>query len=54
MPASAPKRQAEAQPSHHTVPRIYTLEATGLIIIALLVLVITVVRFWEYINWSAR
>jgi hypothetical protein len=35
-------------------PRIYTLERTGVLIISLLILIITLLRYWENINWSAR
>jgi hypothetical protein len=34
--------------------RILTAEATGVIIIALLVLIITVVHYWHNIAWSAH
>jgi hypothetical protein len=30
------------------------LETTGLIVIAILILAITVVRYWHNINWSGR
>jgi len=30
------------------------LETTGLIVIAILILAITVVRYWHKINWSGR
>jgi len=55
MPASAPQRQAEST----SVPRrlkthIYSAEATGLLIIGLMILALTLIRYWHYINWSAR
>ncbi|HEY6185027.1 MAG TPA: hypothetical protein VIW67_22500 [Terriglobales bacterium] len=34
--------------------RVYALEATGLLIIAALVLVLAVVRYWRHIPWSLR
>ena len=51
VPSAAPKRQpSEAQPK----PHIYTFEATGLLVIALLILIITLARHWHHIPWSAR
>jgi hypothetical protein len=58
--ASAPKRQPDAgqpgqpMPEHHRTPQINTLEATGLLVIAALVLILTLVRYWHHISWSAR
>jgi hypothetical protein len=60
MPASGVKRQADSHPpeqgssKHHLTPQIYTLEATGLLVIAALILILTVVRYWHHIAWSAR
>jgi hypothetical protein len=52
VPAASPQRQPEKPPAHP--PRVYTLEATGLIIIAVLVLILTVIRYWRHIPWGAR
>jgi hypothetical protein len=60
MPASGPKRQPDPHPpdhpssEHHRTPQIYTLEATGLLVIAALILILTLVRYWHHIPWSAR
>jgi hypothetical protein len=60
MPASAPKRQPDTHspehPSsgHHLTPQIYTLEATGLLVIATLILILTLVRYWHHFAWSVR
>jgi len=60
MPASGAKRQPDSHPpgqpscEHHRTPQIYTLEATGLLVIAALILILTVVRYWHHIPWSAR
>jgi hypothetical protein len=58
MPASGPKRQPDssAHPAseHHRTPQIYTLEATGLLVIAALILILTLARYWHHIAWSAR
>jgi hypothetical protein len=32
----------------------YAAEASGLLVMALVLLVIEVIRYWEYIRWSAR
>jgi hypothetical protein len=60
MPASAPKRQPDTHlpehPSsgHHRTPQIYTLEATGLLVIATLILILTLVRYWHHFAWGVR
>jgi hypothetical protein len=60
MPASGPKRQPDPHPpdqsssEHHRTPQIYALEATGLLVIAALILILTVVRYWHHIAWGAR
>jgi hypothetical protein len=59
VPASNPKRQPDPSPQHpstghHHTPQIYTLEATGLLVIAALILILTLVRYWHHIAWSAR
>jgi hypothetical protein len=33
---------------------IYSAEATGLLVIAVLLLVLTIIRYWRYIPWSVR
>jgi len=50
---AAPKRELEREP-HHEVPQIYTLEATGLIVMAALILVLILARYWNHIPWSAH
>jgi len=59
MPASGPKRQTDPSSpehpfEHHRTPQVYTLEATGLLVIAALILILTLVRYWHHIAWSAR
>jgi len=55
MPAAAPERQPDPVPAeHHRTPQVYTLEATGLLIIAVLVLILTLIRYWHNIPWSVR
>jgi hypothetical protein len=33
---------------------IYAAEATGLLLMAVLLLVLTIIRYWRYIPWGAR
>jgi hypothetical protein len=47
VPATPHKSPAPKRP-------IYSLEATGLLLIALLILVLTLVRYWHDIPWGAR
>jgi hypothetical protein len=55
VPAAGPKRQPEPSPAEpHRTPQVYTLEATGLLVIALLILILTLARHWHHIPWSAR
>jgi len=55
VPAATPKRQPDHDPiEHHHVPQVYTLEATGLLVIALLILILTLARYWHHIPWSWR
>lgn len=55
VPAAEAKRQPDPTPAEpHRRPQVYTLEATGLLVIALLILVLTLVRYWHHIPWSAR
>jgi hypothetical protein len=51
---SNPQAQPEPPAAKHTKPHIYDLEATGLIVIALIILVLTLVRYWHNIAWGAR
>ena len=55
MAAAVPKRQPEkTQVEHHSPPQIYTLETTGLLVMAALILILTLVRYWHNIPWNAR
>lgn len=55
MPAAGAKPQPEPPDKrHHSVPEIYTLETTGLLVIAILILILTLIRYWHNIAWSAR
>ena len=53
----SPKLAADNQRPHDQHQRhhsIYAAEATGLLLMALLLLVLTLVRYWWDIPWSAR
>jgi hypothetical protein len=51
---AAPKRELEPEPHHHEVPHFYTLEATRLIVIALLILILALARYWHRIPGGAH
>jgi hypothetical protein len=59
MPAARPRRQNQkpsayrpASDRHST--DIHTSETTGLIVIALIILILTLVRYWRFMNWGWR
>ncbi|HUJ94398.1 MAG TPA: hypothetical protein VLW84_03960 [Terriglobales bacterium] len=55
MPAAGSQRQLDPRPDvKRSKTHIYSAEATGLLIIGLMILILTLVRYWHYINWSAR
>jgi len=49
---ATPKPASDNKHQHHH--SIYAAEATGLLVIAVLLLVLTIIRYWRYIPWSAR
>ncbi len=51
-----PKPVADEHPDdrHQHRHSIYSAEATGLLLMAVLLLILTVIRYWRYIPWSAR
>jgi len=38
----------------HRRHHIYALETTGLLLIAVVLLIVTLIRYWYNINWSIR
>jgi hypothetical protein len=55
VPAAEPKRQPERTPTErHPLREVYTLETTGLLVIAALILILTLIRYWHHISWGAR
>jgi hypothetical protein len=52
---SKPVADHEPQDNQHQHRHsIYAAEATGLLLMAVLLLILTVIRYWRYIPWSAR
>jgi len=49
---TTPKPASDNKDQHRH--SIYAAEATGLLVIAVLLLVLTIIRYWRYIPWSAR
>jgi hypothetical protein len=47
------RSEHEATPKHHR-HRVYASEMSGLLLIALVLLVLTLVRYWHEIHWSLR
>jgi hypothetical protein len=45
-------REAESVPKHRRA--IYATEAFGLLLIAFLILIFLIVRYWHVIHWSLR
>jgi len=54
MSAAAPRRQPAKRAQRHSTPHIYTTETTGLLVIALLILIIMLARYWHFVHWSLR
>jgi hypothetical protein len=48
-----PKSEREAAQKHHR-HAVYASETTGLLLIAFVLLVLTIVRYWHEIHWSLR
>jgi hypothetical protein len=52
-----PKPAVNRQPAattHQQRHAIYAAEATGLLLMAVLLLIITLISYWQYIPWDAR
>jgi hypothetical protein len=52
-------RVSDRSPQHEDEPKhrrhaLYASEATGLLLIAFVLLILTLVRYWRYIHWSLR
>jgi len=53
MPVRDPQGQSDSPPKDHRHV-VYASEATGLMLISLLLLVLTLIRYWHEIHWSWR
>jgi hypothetical protein len=49
----APERQDDSSEKHRR-HAVYASETTGLLLIAFLLLVLTLIRYWHDIHWSLR
>jgi hypothetical protein len=49
----SPKSEYETTPKHQR-HAVYASETSGLLVIALVLLVLTLVRYWHEIHWSFR
>jgi hypothetical protein len=53
--SAAPKRRLEKSAHRrHPAPHTYAAETTGLLVIALLILILMLARYWHSIHWSLR
>jgi hypothetical protein len=43
-----------AEDTHRHRHSLYAAEASGLLVIAILLLILCLIRYWQYIPWSAR
>jgi hypothetical protein len=50
-PVADDEHQHDKHQHRHSI---YAAEATGLLLMAVLLLVLTIIRYWRYIPWSAR
>jgi hypothetical protein len=53
-PPTAKTPLDSSSPGAHHKSRIYQREVTGLIVVAVLLLILTVLRFWHNLAWSLR
>jgi hypothetical protein len=49
---AAEDKQADNRRQHRHVT--YAAEATGLLLLAVLLLILTIIRYWQHIPWSTR
>ena len=53
-PVPSPEPNDSRQERKHRRHAVYASEATGLLLIAFVLLVLTLVRYWQNMNWSLR
>jgi hypothetical protein len=51
VPDPAPQHEDDPKPRGREV---YAAETTGLLVIVVLLLVLTLIRYWHHIHWSLR
>ncbi|MFZ0807299.1 MAG: hypothetical protein WAN03_13980 [Candidatus Sulfotelmatobacter sp.] len=51
MPATQPQNESSEEPRRRNV---YASETVGLVVIALILLILTLVRYWHNVHWSWR
>ena len=49
-----PDTQQPSPANHRPKRPFYSLETTGLIIMAILILILILIRYWHHIPWSVR
>jgi len=57
VPSPDPQDKVQNDPSHehkHHRHAVYASETTGLLLIAFMLLILTLVRYWHEIQWSLR
>ncbi|HVO62407.1 MAG TPA: hypothetical protein VMT53_15835 [Terriglobales bacterium] len=51
--STAPKPAPQSRPRPSRKP-VYPREVTGLVLIGILVLILTIIRYWQTISWNLR
>lgn len=51
VPATQPQNESSEEPRRRNV---YASETVGLVVIALVLLILTLVRYWHNVHWSWR
>jgi hypothetical protein len=54
VPAKPQVANDDSSTHHQHRHSIYAAEATGLLLMAVLLLVLTIIRYWRYIPWTAH
>jgi hypothetical protein len=54
VPATPPKPEPTDSPEPRSTLAIHRLEATGILVIAIVLLILTLVRYWRHIPWASR
>ncbi len=54
VPAKPKAGNDDPNTDHQNRHSIYAAEATGLLLMAVLLLILTIIRYWRYIPWSPR